>query len=543
MSIFTSKLGTNYCPTSDEIHEINNLLLEPCYQLRQLESRIAQLQKAMDELVEERRRVAEYVDAHRALLSAVRRMPFDVLAEIFCACLPTERDCDMSASEAPVLLGRICSSWRTTSRSIPRLWASLQIVDLNPMHYGAHMPYVALAQKARRAHRLETATAWLARSGACSLSILLRLDTMAIEWAGKLESWPLYPFFQLVVSYASRWRKIHLVVPDQVIDTLRDMPASHFPLLRNLKVHVMAVSNDSPPPLQPLEMLYAPSLLSLEISGLRFSPKSLGIQYDRLTSLSLGPFSWGSYRPTLEDLLSILLECQRLCCFTIALHEIELDPQAPPMPIECLTLEELTIHYYQGHMSPFRMMNYLSLPALRHLLVFASAPAGNDEDIPAFERFFSISTGLISLYFDGNHLSKTMVQNLVRALPPSLQRLAIHQNPSFQIVDDDFMALMTPDLGSQPVCSGLQDVAIRNCLDLSDVALLKFISAKMNSTYLLKRLRIKFQRLMEVDILPELQSFVDAGLKLVVEYHDPIRFVPAARDRPKFAHEWYDLGL
>ncbi|KAJ6456394.1 hypothetical protein C8R45DRAFT_1034332 [Mycena sanguinolenta] len=31
------------------------------------------------------------------------------------ACMPTHRNCVMSAAEAPVILGRICSSWRAIS--------------------------------------------------------------------------------------------------------------------------------------------------------------------------------------------------------------------------------------------------------------------------------------------------------------------------------------------------------------------------------------------------------------------------------------------
>ncbi|KAJ7803751.1 hypothetical protein B0H14DRAFT_2886859, partial [Mycena olivaceomarginata] len=61
------------------------------------------LQKAISELNEERSSVADYVKAHRALISPFRRLPLDMLQEIFVA--------------SPVLLGRICSSWRTVSRA------------------------------------------------------------------------------------------------------------------------------------------------------------------------------------------------------------------------------------------------------------------------------------------------------------------------------------------------------------------------------------------------------------------------------------------
>ncbi|KAJ7255887.1 hypothetical protein B0H12DRAFT_964781, partial [Mycena haematopus] len=128
-SLFASKLGTNYCPLDEEVCEIEALLVRSRSRLQDLDDRIADLQKVtaideqvIDELTEERTSIRTYVDAHRALLSPVRRLPLDMLQEIFVACLPTHRNCVMSASEPPVLLGHICSSWRSISHSTPRLW-------------------------------------------------------------------------------------------------------------------------------------------------------------------------------------------------------------------------------------------------------------------------------------------------------------------------------------------------------------------------------------------------------------------------------------
>ncbi|KAF8210556.1 hypothetical protein K438DRAFT_1570262, partial [Mycena galopus ATCC 62051] len=57
----------------------------------------------------------------KALISSIRRLPLQVIQEIFIACLPTHRNCVMSASEAPIQLGRICSSWRALAFSTPQL--------------------------------------------------------------------------------------------------------------------------------------------------------------------------------------------------------------------------------------------------------------------------------------------------------------------------------------------------------------------------------------------------------------------------------------
>ncbi|KAJ7892808.1 hypothetical protein B0H14DRAFT_2685809, partial [Mycena olivaceomarginata] len=69
--------------------------------------------------------IQAYIGSHKALISHPRRLPVDILREIFVACLPVDRNAVMSAQEAPLLLGRICSTWRSIVLTTPRLWASL----------------------------------------------------------------------------------------------------------------------------------------------------------------------------------------------------------------------------------------------------------------------------------------------------------------------------------------------------------------------------------------------------------------------------------
>ncbi|KAJ6594704.1 hypothetical protein B0H19DRAFT_899198, partial [Mycena capillaripes] len=121
-SPFAAQLGTNYCPKDEEIVQIKSFIIERSLRLKRLDDEIADLQKAIDKLAAERDDLGAFVEAHKALSSPVRRLPLDIIQEIFVACIPTHRNCVMSASEAPVLLGRICSSWRAISLSTPRLW-------------------------------------------------------------------------------------------------------------------------------------------------------------------------------------------------------------------------------------------------------------------------------------------------------------------------------------------------------------------------------------------------------------------------------------
>ncbi|KAF8138062.1 hypothetical protein K438DRAFT_1427370, partial [Mycena galopus ATCC 62051] len=102
--------------------------------------------------------IQAYIDSNKALISHPRRLPPDIVREIFVACLPVHRNAVMSAQEAPLLLGRICSAWRAITLYTPRLWASL------------HVPFDYIVDKEPRTPAV---IEWLRRSMACPLSLSL----------------------------------------------------------------------------------------------------------------------------------------------------------------------------------------------------------------------------------------------------------------------------------------------------------------------------------------------------------------------------------
>ncbi|KAK7001498.1 hypothetical protein R3P38DRAFT_2558913 [Favolaschia claudopus] len=119
-SPFSEYIGTNYIPTDTEIGQIGAHLVPYEMELFQLEAQIQELSAQRD-------RLKSYIDSHKALISQPRRLPQDIVAEIFLDCLPTAHNAVMDASEAPLLLRRICSRWRSIALALPKLWASLHI--------------------------------------------------------------------------------------------------------------------------------------------------------------------------------------------------------------------------------------------------------------------------------------------------------------------------------------------------------------------------------------------------------------------------------
>ncbi|KAJ6586341.1 hypothetical protein DFH09DRAFT_977923, partial [Mycena vulgaris] len=214
-----------------------------------------------------------------ALISPTRHLPLDILQEIFLACLPTHRNCVMSATEAPVLLGRICSSWRTISLSTPRLWSSLHIA-VPPLQGNLGL---ALYDE-KLLQRLEATKIWLSRSGECALSISLQ--------------GPYYPFgsstptqillIRALIPLASRWAHIEFAAPHSVLTTLSHLTEADVPALKSLALNEISegqgtdhIQADSFP------LLRGASISSISISGTIFNPLELPLRWNSLVDISV----------------------------------------------------------------------------------------------------------------------------------------------------------------------------------------------------------------------------------------------------------------
>ncbi|KAJ7633458.1 hypothetical protein DFH06DRAFT_938379, partial [Mycena polygramma] len=227
-SPFTTKLGTNYCPKDEEVLEIKALLAEPTAQLQRLDHEIADLQKAISRLAEERESVNDFLEAHKALISPFRRLPLDIIQEIFIACLPTHRNCVMNASDAPILLGRICASWRAISHSTPRLWARLHVVEPPRSHPGS---------SEKTTQRLEVTKMWLDRSGQCPLSLSLHSGPDYYSPPGTPPAVPVVPsgqFLQALIPFAPRWQDIQFTIPTSMFEDMTCLTPSDVPLLESV---------------------------------------------------------------------------------------------------------------------------------------------------------------------------------------------------------------------------------------------------------------------------------------------------------------------
>jgi hypothetical protein len=170
------------------------------------------------------------------------------------------------------------------------------------------------------------------------------------------------------------------------------------------------------------------------------------------------------------------------------------------------------------------MFRRLSLPELRQFgLRGYSSP--ESYSLLSFSSFLAVSTRLESLNISTDTFSKASLADLFRGLPPTMQRLKITESwatPGIDdTFDDDILAILTPSQDHpSPCCPALQELTVRQCVAVSDTALLRLVSARMTaeSCSPLRRVEVLFSRPREFDILPTLQPFIDSGLLVSLKY-------------------------
>ncbi|KAJ6493816.1 hypothetical protein DFH09DRAFT_1206937, partial [Mycena vulgaris] len=536
-SSFTAKLGTNYCPRDDEVAEIKALLVEPDSQLKRLDDEIAHMQKSIDKLSEERDRLRAYVEAHRILTSPIRRLPLDLLEEIFMTCIPTHRNCVMSAEEAPVILGRICSSWRTISLSTPRLWSRLHIVEPTRA-YGSNSEIF----EAKVAQRLEITATWLRRSGACPLSISLE-STFDDGIPPPLTQSPTLPdtglFLRALVPFASRWQNVRLGIPASAFKALESLSDQDVPLLTHLKIVQRSEHPDTHYQWGPSSILHGSNLSHFSIAGRNFNSLDFPLRWNQLTALSImGSTRDNGHSQTIQAVVRILSRCPELRSCKLLVRE-NLEGQSADLAdstVECPFLHTMDLVCAGAPVDACgRLLGRLFLPALRRFKFRGqgSEPEGATPESLASGLVSSLtpSTRLEAFDLDSSIFTKASLNILFRGLPPTIRRLQISDfgrgwHPmGEQSFHDDALAIFNPSPDHpSPPCPALQEIFLTHCRMLSDDALLRFITSRMTSPSCgaLKRVEARFNREIQTDILPSLQPFVDSGLQLHITHISPV---------------------
>ncbi|KAK6996908.1 hypothetical protein R3P38DRAFT_2654363 [Favolaschia claudopus] len=498
---FQSILNTNYIPTDPEISQIRAHILP-------YEAELAKLNAFIKHLRARRDQVKFYVDSHKALISHPRRLPQDILEEIFLACLPTAHDAVMSPTEPPLLLGRICSRWRSIAFALPRLWSSLHI----------YLRFIDSHEK-----RVAAVDEWLKRASPLPLSISVhgddgpfKNDTAVVD---------------ILTRLSSHWFKLHLhKLPDAACFRLA---AENAPALSDVEIDFREYfDEDNERPFLASKLLLGPSQrrISLAIKNpLCFVPTTPFI-WSHVTDLSLKRIDPSPYEVEgffrMAAATRLFKGCPRLRSLRLPVS-VEVSRAKPkPEPLMVSSLEMLRID--NGSTTAHAFENFIDnlvMPQLTKLHLDNSNDGYSYSDpveLSVFERLADRSPLITEIVLRLTSGMSTV--NVLRGLKYldhiSKLDIVLWTPDDYRFDTDNDEALFTilaPDSPSNPV-PALADLTLETRSILEETWR-GFLRKHINHSTTLRRFRLHLW-VESPDDIPnhDFTEFLNAGLDVLVDY-------------------------
>ncbi|KAJ6561748.1 hypothetical protein B0H19DRAFT_1068488 [Mycena capillaripes] len=543
-SPFKEILHTNAVPSDPDCQRIRELLVGPQKEVAELTAEIERLLGLISQLSKKRDHLNDFITPHLALISPTRRLPADVVTEVFSACLPADRNAVMSGAEAPLLLCHVCRTWRSLALSIPRLWASLHIV--------------APGDTSKLLQISGAADSWLSRSGVLPLSISL------VSWTSK-NGTDSSVLVETLVHYSLRWKRVRFQLESLAsCKLLAVLSPADAPILETIVFDGIRPRYDEAIDWGFVAFLGTASLQSVILRRLHSS--LLPLPWNRLRHLSLTEGWDGLFSPA--EALDLLRRCPNL--ITCGL-EFNSDDENAPSPPACHMqhLRRLSVVDYMQLTADF--FQNLDLPNLRSLEYSA-----NHVERFLFRPLFTSDHNIQCLRLQVPHVTGEAMIDCLH-LMPGLRELSLShdpfspeaesdtdpdagadtESPTPEIaLESDFWKSFTPTTQNldSVLCPQLRVVNFLQFTHVSDQILLEFLRARTGSRFpgiaQLSKAHIQFIRPMEFDIVPELREAIRHGVDFALRYaHWPPGYSPSQGNREhmgegeSFAHNWASIPV
>lgn len=192
-------LRTNDSPTEAEARQIAATLADAEKQLAEILVVMSRPSHADNlDLKSKRFKLFKLIIDHRNALKAVRRVPNELLMEIFFQSTTSrlgDQNVNVFGSGFPKTLLRVCSRWRAVALHCTALWSSIE-VDMNTK---------CLTKPAKRRVALQTLEDWLARGKTYPLSVIFKAAPKKCALSLQI--------FKCIVAQSWRWKNVKLTIP------------------------------------------------------------------------------------------------------------------------------------------------------------------------------------------------------------------------------------------------------------------------------------------------------------------------------------------
>jgi hypothetical protein len=562
--ILTELLRNNELPSESRLQETMQLRSGAHEDLLHIDTEI-------QHLMAKREQVQRSLDVYNTILSPARRLLPDVLQEIFYHCIGQTYPI-LSATEAPMLLTRVCSLWRSVALSSPRIWTRLHIpLPGDPKMYSRYGTFRMNDDQAGEIRRqmfskmmqlrCRAVKDWLDRSGSLPLSLSISFpfgyesptDNSDVE-----EDEVVDPLFHTIRPFAPRWRHLALSMPFYIYQKLETtIPLDNLSMLRYLKgnIHFHDATPIAPQPTPvPLHIIDLPALEGLSIycmqltMNLRHHPNS----WDRLTDICFeSPVSD-------TDLHGMLKQCHNLIALDVYIQIPWVRLEGLKPTLEMVFLPHLEILKLRESGPASSVISAINAPFVKSLQYICPQRYEHYDDL-LDPPSLSIPESLIWLISNAAASLETLSINprafLLEHVLQCLQ-LAVHVKElifgsdepifSYPVLEEDIhcetsndwfnleaFTVHTPEYGSSTHSSTpLQnDILLPNLESLeanggyliADKNLRKILTSRIDSaqrglTTPLRRVKVQFARKKREDIGPEIVARArDAGVEMKLD--------------------------
>ncbi|KAJ7609006.1 hypothetical protein FB45DRAFT_1067046 [Roridomyces roridus] len=319
--------ASNEPPNSAERAFLQAVASKSAVRLTCLDEEISRLKDRLGQLEAERSQLAGYHSQNVAILSPLRRMPHEILTEIFLWTLPPAAS-NPDVNESPWVLGQISSRWRAISLSTPSLWSAACL------DYGGEPPIPQMIE------------AQVERAMVLKIHFL---GSDAVESVPNTQR----EMFKTLSEHSGRWEELWIQLTPTLTPQLDELLRGRLPSLR--KIYVGFEDPDIELALDSVKCFHtAPALVNATVL---MSPKPILLPAHRLTSYRAA-CPWGDHERVLK-MATNLVEAHIAIAFD---NEPWPGLNDPPIDINLHRLQRLYVEHVE-------ILNYLRAPLLDELAV------------------------------------------------------------------------------------------------------------------------------------------------------------------------------
>lgn len=414
-------------PDPSEAPVIQQMLSSVKSDIASLDDEITRMTARLEELRQKRDDLQQFCIEHERLLSPIRRLPPELLAEVFILCLPSPGTPSFNAHNAPGLLTQICASWRQVALSEQRLWSSIT-VSLSSQSSGV------------------ACRTWLSRSMSSPLSIYVDADDLPSSFARRM-----WPAISPLTEYCDRWRDVVFLAEPAILLRLHTVKYR----LISLQSLRIGWSSGHLPKWPVIDVFaFAPQLRKLHLTSLSLS--KLIIPWSQLTELSI-------QHRSLRKIISSLRLVQNLVKCTIEASDYA-HSRGPDSPIiSCPKLLSLTVNFWIHGTLDLEILNTLHCCSLVDISITHEGKREGVSDWASSELFLSFisrsSHCLRRLYISSLNLTATNLIPCLRATP-MLRSLKITTGRYFNLLDNFFLFERDPGRPDKCLIPFLEELEI-----------------------------------------------------------------------------------